>query len=245
MELDSQDHEIPSGIANLLYAFGLIEEGDAFRDRAMLIAPNSPTTRHANLRRALALGDQKKSLELARSMIEDDIRDRHFAYFEAVVIVLYDAVQNGTAADALEYMELHQPGFNDVESTTIELKVRAAQSVAFAAWAATMPAEEFGNRIDAYWRVAELGGVTPEEVPLTYLEILAVRGETEAAIEFGLAHVFNEPITEAIWWGDYIHLPHLQSVVVDPRVQQQIRRWENEEHETRQQLQTFLAERSE
>ena len=244
MELDSQDHEIPSGIANLLYVFGLIEEGDAFRDRAMLIAPNSPTTRHANLRRALASGDRKKSLELARSMIEDDIGDRHFAYFVAVSIVLYDAVQNGTAAEALEYMELHQPGFNDVESTTIKLKVRAAQSVAFAAWAATMPAEEFGNQIDAYWRVAELGGVTPEDYSLTYLEVLAVRGETEAAIEFGLANVFNVPITEAIWWGDYIHLPHLQSVVADPRVQQQIRRWENEKNETREQLQTFLAERS-
>ena len=244
MESDSQDHEIPSAMAGYLYNFGLIEEGDPFRDRAMLIAPNSPATRHANLRRALASGDQKKSLELARSMIEDDIRDRHFAYFEAVGTVLYDAVQNGMAADALEYMELHQPGFNDVESTTIKLKVRAAQSVAFAAWAATMPAEEFGNRIDAYWRVVELGGVTPEDNPLTYLEVLAVRRETESAIEFGLAHVFNVPITEAIWWRDYIHLPHLQSVLADPRVQEQVQRWEIEKSETREQLRVFLAERS-
>lgn len=244
MELDSQDPEIPSGIANFLYVFGLIEEGDAFRDRAMLIAPNSPTTRHANLRRAVASGDQKKSLELARSMIEDNIENRHNVYMAAVVTVLDDAVLYGTVADALEYMELHHPGFNDVESTSIELKVRAAQSVAFAAWAVTMPEEEFGNRIDAYWRVAELRGVTPENNPLTYLEVLAVHGETEAAIEFGLAHVFNEPITQAIRWGDYIHLPHLQSVVADLRVQQQVQRWEIEKSETREQLRAFLAEHS-
>jgi hypothetical protein len=108
-----------------------------------------------------------------------------------------------------------------------------------------MPAEEFGNRIDAYWRIAELGGVTPEDYPLTYLEVLAVRGETEAAIEFGLANVFNVPITEAIWWGDYIHSPHLQSVLADPRVQEQVQRWEIEKSETRDQFRAFLAERSE
>jgi len=245
MEVDSQDHEWPSTTARLLYRFDLVEEGDTFRDRAMLMAPNSPTARHANLSRALAVGDQEKGLELARSMIMDNIEDRHDAYFDAVFTMLQQAVQNGTAAEALEFMESHQPGFNDVESTAIAFKVRNAQAAAFAAWAATMPADEFRNRIDAYWRVLESQGVTPEDDPLTYLEVLAIRSETEAAIEFGLANVFNEPITIAIYGEEFLDLPHLKLVITDPRVQQQLQRWETEKIDTRERIRIFLAERSE
>lgn len=244
MEVDSQDHELPSNVASLLFRLGLIDEGDTFRDRAMLMAPNSPAARHANLQRAIAVGDQEKSLELARSMIVDNIEDRHGAYFNAVITVLHDATQIGTASDALEFMESYQPGFNDVESTTIAFKVRLAQWAAFAAWAATMPADEFRNRIDAYWRVIESQGVTPEDDPITYLEVLAIRGETEAAIEFGLANVFNEPITIAIYDELVFDLPHLQLVVADPRVQQQLQRWESEEEVLRQEIRNYLASRN-
>jgi tetratricopeptide (TPR) repeat protein len=245
MEVDSQDHELPSNIANRLYRFDLIEEGDTFRDRAMLMAPNSPTARHANLQRAIAVGDREKSLELARSMIVDNIEDRHGAYFNAVITVLHDATQSGTAPDALEFMESYQPGFNDVESATIDFKVRNAQWAAFVAWAATMPADEFRNRIDAYWRVIESQGVTPEDDPHTYMRVLAVRGETEAAIEFGLANVFNEPITITISWNNFWDLPHMQLVVADPRVQEQLQRWETEKIDTRERIRIFLAGRSE
>ena len=222
-----------------------IEEGDTFLDRAMLMAPNSPTARHANLQRAIAVGDREKSLELARSMIVDNIEDRHRAYFNAVITVLHDATQSGTASDALEFMESYQPGFNDVESATIDFKVRNAQWAAFVAWAATMPADEFRNRIDAYWRVIESQGLTPEDDPHTYMRVLAVRGETEAAIEFGLANVFNEPITITITWNNFWDLPHMRAVLDDPRVQQQLQRWESEKIDMREQIRAFLAERSE
>lgn len=245
MELDSQDHELPSSVAIYLYRFGLIEDGDRFRNRSMLMAPNSPTARHANLQRAIAVGDREKSLELARSMIVDNIEDRHGAYFNAAITVLYDATQSGTASDALEFMESYQPGFNDVESATIDFKVRNAQWAAFVAWAATMPADEFRNRIDAYWRVVESQGVTPEDDPHTYMRVLAVRGETEAAIEFGLANVFNEPITITISWNNFWDLPHMQAVLDDPRVQEQLQRWETEKIDTREQIRTLLAERPE
>ena len=243
MGVDSQDHEWPSNVAITLYRFDLIEEGDVFRDRAMLMAPNSPTSRHANLSRALAVGDQERSLELARSMIVDNIEDRHDSYFDAVFTVLRQAVQSGTAAEALEFMESHQPRFNDVASTTIAIKVRNAQSAAFSAWAATMSAEEHRKRIGAYWRVLESQGVTPEDDPVTYLEVLAIRGETEAAIEFGLANVFNEPITIAIYEKPVFDLPHLQLVVADPRVQEQLQRWESEREVQRQEIRNYLASR--
>ena len=108
-----------------------------------------------------------------------------------------------------------------------------------------MPADEFRNRIDVYWRVIESQGVTPEDDPLTFLEVLAIRGETEAAIEFGLANVFDQPITTAIYDEKFLDVPHLQLIVADPRVQEQLRRWETEKIDTREQIRIFLAERSE
>jgi hypothetical protein len=77
------------------------------------------------------------------------------------------------------------------------------------------------------------------------MRVLAVRGETAAAIDFGLANVFNEPITITIIWNNFWDLPHMQAVLDDPRVQLQLQRWETEKIDTREQIRTFLAGRSE
>ena len=112
MRLDSQDPELPGNLAIWLYQFGLIEEADAYRDRANLVSRDSSVSRSAVLMSAVVRDDFDESDRLARSMIVDDIDERHGSYYFAVETVLRNAIEREDVQDALQFMEEHQPGFN-------------------------------------------------------------------------------------------------------------------------------------
>jgi tetratricopeptide (TPR) repeat protein len=241
IEIDSKDPEYTTWLASFLYAFDLIEEGNVYRDRTALIAPNNVSTRLANLEQALALGDVALSDRLARSMVEDDIEERFGTYSTAVYTVLANALQNEDAMEGLAFIEQHQPGFSDPSSSTIALKVRVAQSGAFAAWYATRTPEEAAQLVSDYWNVAEASGQSVFDSPMTYLEVLAIRGDTEEAIDFALSSVVNQPITLAIWWQETFDASYLSAVVADPRVQARLQQWDEDEITVRAEIKEFLA----
>jgi len=239
--IDSKDPELTAWLASFLYAFGLIEEGNVYRDRTALIAPDNVSTRLANLEQALALGDIALSDRLARSMVEDDIEERYGTYSTAVYTVLANALQNEDAMEGLAFIEQHQPGFSDPSSSAIALKVRIAQSGAFAAWYATRPPEESARLVNDYWDVIVATGASPADFPLIYLEVLAIRGDTEEAIGFALSSVVNQPITKGIWWRDTFDASYLSAVVADSRVQARLQQWDEDEITVRAEIREFLA----
>lgn len=243
MALDAKDHELPSAIGIFLYRLGIFEEADEYRDRAVLVAPNSPGARLVGLESVKARHDRETGDRLARSMVADDIDERHGSYFVAVYTILSNAVAREDAAEGLEFIEHYQPGFNDPTSNEISLKARFAQGGAFAAWDAAFGREKASQMADDYLRIQEESGWLNSSFPGIKLEVLALRGETDSAIEFGLSDVFSKAMTDTIWYREIFDAPHLSEVVADPRVQARLRQWDEDVIRTRAEVKAFLDER--
>ena len=241
IEIDSKDPELTVWMAGYLYAFGLIEEGDVYRDRTALIAPNNASSRLADLYQATALGDVSLADELARSMVEDNIEERWGTYVDAVCSVVRNAQQNEDATGGLAFIEHHQPGYNDPTSETISSKVRQAQSCAFSAWYATRTSEDAAQMVTDYWRVAESAGLSVVDFPIGYLEVLAIRGDTEEAIDYALSSIVNMPISRAIRWRERFDEPYLLEVASDLRVRARLQQWDEDVVTVRAEIKQFLA----
>jgi TolB-like protein/tetratricopeptide (TPR) repeat protein len=240
MRVDPKDHEIAAMLASYLYRIGLPEDGDYYRDRAVLMAPNSPSSRMAVLEGHNARGDWDASDRLARAMVADDIDERHGSYFEAVYAVLKNAIAREDIAEGLEFISRYQPGFNDPLSSEISFKVRFAQEGAFSAWDAVFGRDRASRMADDYWRVLMGSGLMASEWTETYMEVLALRGDVDEAIRFALDEVLTKPVTEAIWWRDIFDLPFMAAVVADSRVQAGLRKWDADLVQLQQDLRPVL-----
>jgi len=240
MRLDPKDHEIAAMLASYLYRAGMLVDGDYYRDRAVLMAPNSPTSRMAVLEGHNARGDRDASDRVARAMVADDIDERHGSYFEAVYAILTNAIAREDIAEGLEFISRYQPGFNDPLSNEISFKVRFAQEGAFSAWDAVFGREQASKMADEHWQVMMASGVLASEWTETYMEVLALRGEADEAIRLALEEVLTKPVTEAIWWREIFDLPFMAAVVEDSRVQAGLRKWDADLAQLRQDLRPVL-----
>ncbi len=243
MKLDPRDQELPSSNGSYLYHLGMFEEADEFRDRAALIAPNSPSARLVELEGATARGDREESDRLARSMIIDDIDERHGSYFEAVYIVLQNGIAREDAAEALEFMASHRPGFNDPTSSLLSFKVRYAQIAAFAAWDAAYGRQKASEMASDYWRIYIESGNLAADNPEIYMEVLALSGEVDAAVDLALAEVVSRPISTMIWNREVFDSSHMAEVVADPRIQARFRQWDDDTVKLREDMTRFLEAR--
>jgi TolB-like protein len=244
MGVDPRDHEIPGGIANFLYSFGLIDEGDDFRNRVIAIAPTSPVAYRIQLLRAVSVGDEDASIAAARHAIEDDVSNRQFAFGGAVQVLLRAAIQRGTVADESAYLEEQAPGILDIEAASVSNKYRSAQRIAFDAWYATLPRDELLRRLEKILEIAARFGVDPLTNPRTHVAVLAMRGDVEQAIEIALAEVFTQPVTMNLGWRDDFVQAQYAEFATDPRIVAAMQNWENEEAAQRDRLQNFLMDLS-
>jgi len=242
LETDPKDHELPAMLAAFLYQLELFEAGDDFRDRVMAIAPTSEVAYRIELLRAINSGDEEASLGSARRAIEDDIDNREFAYCGAVQHLMRVAATRGTVDEEIAYLEEHAPGILDFNAESVSLKFRCAQFIAFDAWFVSLPREELQRRLDLMLQAASSFGFDLEQDPAMRLDVLALRGEVERAIEVALASVFTRSVAKHLDWRQTFALPHYREIVVDPRVQAAMQRWEDEEAALRSQVQTYLAD---
>ncbi len=240
MRIDPKDHEIAAMLADILYHVGLVDDGDYYRDRAALLAPNSPTTRMAMLEGYSSRGDRDASDRLARSMVADDIDERHGSYTEAVYAILGNAIAREDVEEGLEFIVRYQPDFNDPTSSDIPFKVRFAQGAAFPAWDLVFGREQASKMADDYWRVLMESGMVASEWNATYMEVLALRGEVRNAIEFALAEVLIEPVTEALWVREIFDFPYMKAVAEDLRVQARLQQWDEDLVQIRRDLRPVL-----
>lgn len=242
LNVDPQDHELPGMLARFLYQLGLIEEADDFRDRVLALAPTSEIAYRIELLRAVSIGDEEMSMYSARRAIEDDIDDRQFAYSGAVRYLLRAATQKGTVEDESAWINERAPGIFDVDETIVPQKYRNAQGVAFDAWYATLPREEVLRRLDVLLEIGASMGFELTKRPRTYVNVLAMRGETDEAIEVAVERIFGQPVSRSLGWREDFAQAQFADVVADPRVQAAMQRWEDEEAALRGQVQAYFAD---
>jgi len=241
--VDSQDHELSATVANYLYAFDLTEEGDEFLNRARAVSPTSPATRQAELIRSYVMDDMDRTAELIRSMIRDDIANRQGSYSRTIVLMMDIGLRQGRAQETYEFLAETVPGFNDLGSRNVSNKVQFAQRFAFPLWYAILPEDEALAKVDDFLAATHALNLGPEDLPRTYAEAYALRGETEAAVDLLLRTWLARPVANWGWWDWYLSRESMSAVVADPRVKEQILRLEREEVEARAALREYLAAR--
>ncbi len=242
INVDPRDHELPGILAAFLYQLGLVDEADDFRARVQALAPTSAIGYRIELLRAISLGDEAASVASARRAIEDDVDDRLLAYNGAVRHLLRNAVRTDTIEQEIAWISERAPGIFDIEASLVPQKFRRAQGVAFSAWYVSLPREEVLRRLDLMLEYGASFGLDATTNPVNHLNILALRGDTEAAIEVALERVFNRPVTTDLGWRDNFAQAHFTEITTDPRVQAALQRWEAEEGGLRRQVRSYFAD---
>jgi TolB-like protein/tetratricopeptide (TPR) repeat protein len=242
LEIDPRDHELPGLLAEFLYNLELFEEGDDLRDRVMTIAPTSEIAFRLELLRAMRMGDEGAADASARRAIEAKIDNRRYAFGGAVEYLLRAAIRNETVAEEMAYLDREEPGIFDFENPEMPSRYRNAMGPAFDAWYATLPREELLRRIDLLLERGEKNGMKLHDNPYAQMNVLAMRGEVEKAIEVALADVFTQSVTTNFNWRNMFEQAQFRELVADPRIQAAMQRWEDEESVLRGEVQTYLAD---
>ncbi len=241
LKVDPEDHEIPALVAQYLYQLGLIEDGDRFRARVHAIAPTSEIARQTELLRSINADTEDHSLALARQVIEEDVGNRQGGWVTAAEYLLWTETRRGNAQAVLEYFDSQVPGFSDFDAPSIPQKALAARTRALGAWRETKSQEELMQLVGRAYAPFEKSGFSFADAPLAHVSVLALSGDTDAAIEIALSDLFTRAVTEFGGWRRYFKQPHLAGVVADPRVQAEMARWEKEEAGLREELRAFLS----
>lgn len=243
MEVDPKDHELPGWLAIFLYDLRLPEEAAEFRARVMTIAPSSPTAYRLNLMVAEVSGDLVAARTAARKAIEDDVAFRMGAYSQSVDFLIRDGIDNGSIADVMDYLETTIPALGDFE-VDADLKYAVARFAALAGWHQTLPIEEVRRRADVLYQYAVDSGFDIADDPGFRAYMLLLQGNTDEATEVMVQEVFTEPLTTNLVWREGLSHPMYDDIVADPRVQEEMQRWEAEEVVLRQQIRDYLASRN-
>ena len=242
VRVDPKDHELPGVLADFLYRLGLVEIADDFRARVLALAPTSEVAHRIEMLRAIAVGDEDASIVSARRAIKDDIAERRFSYGGAIQHLLRTAIRNGNIEEVSAWLEQQAPGIFDVEAELVQQKYRTAQAVAFDAWYVSLPRDEMLHRLDALIDYGASAGIDVEQNPNTHMAILALRGETERAIEVALNEVFTNSVAVNLGWRENFAQAQYKDIVADPRIQAAMKRWENEEAALRGKIQAYFED---
>ncbi len=242
INVDPKDHELPGVLAGYLYEIGMVDIADDFRDRVLALAPTSEIAYRTELLRAIAIGDEIGSVASAQSAIEDDIDNRRFGFAGAVRHLLRTALSEGDVEDALAWIEQEAPGIFDIDAGNAPSKYRQSQDVAFDAWYVSLPRDEMLRRLDTRISFSAALGFDVSDDPHTFLNVLALRGETDEAIEVALERVFTKPVSMTPNWRDNLAQAQYQPIVADPRVQQAMQRWEDDEAALRGSIESYFRD---
>ena len=240
--VDPKDHELPGMLAEFLYELGLVEIADAFRERVLALAPTSSAAYRLDMLRAISVDDEEGGIVAARKTVEDKIENRRFAFGGAVQHLIRTAAQNERIEEELAWINEQEPGIFDVDAPRVPQRYRNVQGIAFDAWIRILPIEEVRRRLDVLIAYAESLGVDPTENPNAHVSILAIRGQTDEAIEVAIAEVFSESVAIHLNWRATWMQPQYADVVADPRVQEAMLRWEEEEEALRGSVQSWFSD---
>ena len=241
IKVDPKDHELPGILAAFLYELGLVDEADDFANRVQALAPTSEIAYRIELLRAISVGDQDASIASARRAIQDDIEDRRFAYGGAIQYLMRTAIRYGTIEKEIDWISKRAPGIFDIRAKLVPQKYRRAQGIAFDAWYVSLPRDELLRRLDALLEIEASMGFDLTKDPNTYLNVLAVRGDIEEAINVALERVFSRPVTANLAWQEGFAQAQFAEIVADPRIQAAMQRWEEEEATLSESVQSYFA----
>jgi len=242
LEVDPRDQELPGMLASFLYELGLIEEGDDFRARVQTIAPTSEIAYRTELLRAIAAGDEAAADASARRAISDGVSARQFAFGGAVQHLLRSAIESGTLTEEIRWIEQQHPGIFDVSADAVPARFRSAQRAALDAWYVSDSPDVLERKLDALLDATRAMGLDPKDDPFFRMNVLALRGDVQAAVRVALDEIFSRSVASHLGWERTFEQAQYGPLVADPRVQDAMNDWRAEAQEIRQNVAAYLAD---
>ncbi len=243
MELDPQDHEIPSLLGRFLYQLGLFEEADKMLARARALAPDAPWTRILELELLWAAGNVERAILLAEQMIRDDVENRGGAWNLAMAIYAMAKIELGQAADVLAFLDSVFPGIRSQSPDEGQFRQHFAQYFLVVALAEMGEFEAANAILDPLvaWFEASVAGFDEQDGAAA--NIAALRGDDDVAVLRALA-ALDGPIGEHMDWHlNFAQAPSLASIRSDARFAARLAELEAETLVAAEEVRTFLAGR--
>ena len=243
IEIDPQDHELAAVIAQDLYSLRLPEEGDRWYARVKALAPGSAVARRVELNRAMARKDYKQAELLAKSMISDQIENRHAAFFVAAYVYTDLMFKAGTAREGYDFLISVRPEITDYSVRPDESQARIMQSFSIRLMAGF---ESFEVRKQAWLQYAAVLDATglpwrqPDSSNITHDAINT--GNIDVAVDHFLEYELERPLATRLWVTNRYHAPFYADVYADPRVAAKFAKLDTEYAQLRETVSELMLE---
>jgi TolB-like protein len=112
-EVDPQDHELATIIAEDLYALELPEEGDRWLARVKALVPGSPTQHKLEIQRAIARKDFDRAITLAEKVISSQVDNRRGTFGDPLFNYSRLMLDSGRARQAYDFLVSVRPEITD------------------------------------------------------------------------------------------------------------------------------------
>lgn len=245
-ETDPSDQDFLWAVADRLYDLGFIEEGDWFRDRVQVIGPNSLSAKSLELHRAIVTADVELATALSRRAVEEKLL-RSSYWYAGAKFLLCNAANASEAAEVVEFIDAHLPGFAELDNVGFGRAAAFVRIECLSSLAGIYDATELVAAVNSARRLMTEN--VYKTAPQISLLLLVHEGKTALAIEEALDRLFSKHLTEALWlgirWRELFADPAMAAVAADPRIQRELRRWEQVELELKDAVQAYFEERPE
>lgn len=194
-EIDPQDHELAARIAQSFYALELPEEGDRWAARVNALVPGSPIARQVEVNRAWSRKEFDHALNLAQSMVTEQVEIRRGAFATALFTYTDLMMQADRSREAWEFLVSVRPDITNFEALPIDVQGVLMQ------WVGVMLMtgfESFDTRKETWLKLT--GNLDAQGFPWrddggnNILDDLIMLGDTEAAIDYFLNERLSKPM---------------------------------------------------
>jgi TolB-like protein/tetratricopeptide (TPR) repeat protein len=243
MEIDPQDHELPSAIARFYYQLGMTEEGDDMFERARAIAPDSDWIRSLELEREIRAGNYERAALIAERMLNDGVGNRGSAYEIAVMAYASAMVELGRADRVPEFFETLTPGVGKPGFVPADFRQMMLRFALILALSSDGPDETTDAMLGNLGTTAD--AVTPgwRDNNSLLMTIAIAHGDRDAAITSALADL-AQPLAENLNWDlQYRHLAWVRPLLEDERVASRVSELDAELFTAREDVRRMLASR--
>jgi len=242
-EVDPQDHELATWLAQDLYALKLPEEGDRWYARVNALVPGSAIARMVELNRAVAKDDYEYALKLAQSMISDQVTTRRGAFGQALASYVELMFRANMASEAYDFLLSVRPeiaNYDVLPEDNQGLIMQWASIVLMSGFEDPEKQKEAWQKLSANmdnqgfpWRDPENG---------TLIFDLVILGDNEAAVEHYLNDRLSRPLARNLLMHRRLFEPLLGEVYNDPRVAARLSELNKEYKQLRKDVSKLMLE---
>lgn len=243
-EVDPQDHELATQIAEDLYALELPEEGDRWFARVRALAPDSPLQRKLEIRRAVARQEYDQAVMLAEKVISAQADDRRGAFGYPLFTYTRLMLDSGTARQAYDFLVSIRPEITNYEVMPDDVQ---GVSMQFASIILMTGFESFETRKQAWQHL--IANFDARGFPwrrnserTTLLNNEIIMGNNQAAIEIFLGDRLNMPMASDLNRHKRWHKAFYAPVYEDPAVAARLAQLDKEFAQLREQVSDLMQE---